>query len=324
MKRELLSVLFLSVIGCMCSCTPADTDDFTDNFTDNDEETVTPPLTEDTVSIAPQPISVDLHMMVLTEWGLRLDVPIMTRSIDPSPDSIRFIVSVQPEGSDTVAKYVYRQKFDKEYVVNMELLPGQYSLNVWADYMVQHSGTESPYYSFPRFGEVSLKDTAYTINHTDKDAFCGAANIIIDSARHKDSLSMTLHRPFARVQIVLCDTTQLLQDERKRLALDENAAIDLSTYRARLYYQGFLPSAYDLKHDKPNDSRIGITSDTSRCIIDKNGIIVAYDYIFTNNNKGGVSIGAELYDPSGAKAWTMEPMHNVPVMRNSNTFIKIG
>lgn len=322
MKRKLLFTLLAAVMGCMCSCTPT----FPDDPTGNTGNPVTPPGDDttslDTVPSAPQPVSVNLCMEVLTEWGMEFDVYLPTRAVGAPSDSIRFVVRVRPDGSDSIAEYVYLQRFDEEHVAAMDLLPGRYSINVWADYIMQPCGSLSPYYCFPRFGEVTVNDTAYAINTASKDAFCGAANVIIDSDEPTDSIRMTLHRPVSRIQFVLCDTTHFLQQERERLQLAADATVDLGAYSARLRYPAFLPIAYDMVHGNPCDSKAGVSSAASLCLADDNRLIIAYDYIFTGKNKDFVTVAAELYDPSGVKVWEASSM-DVPLVRNCNTSIKV-
>lgn len=229
---------------------------------------------------------------------------------------IRYIVRTYPisEKQRTMQDYTQEFVFTKDVVegydheVTLDVLPGNYNVMVWSD-LVETSG-DTPFYNADSFVEILLQgDQTGNINH--RDAFCGKDNIML-SAKSGAQLSKTINirmkRPLAKFEIVANDLKEFT-DMKGR---------DLSQYKAKIQYVGFVPNAYSLFTERPVASSTGKMFESSLTKLTDAEVSMGFDYVFVSEKGTTVTVRIGIYDKKDQPISFSNPM-TIPIMPDHHT-----
>lgn len=209
----------------------------------------------------------------LADLTLRLTVPVkdmpdyVTRAVAGESSSLRLVAEVYRKDTDT---RVHRRaqlctpQADGTYTATLSLLPGDYDLRLWADWT--DGTTADKHYNADDLTAVNVLTDGYVANgETDgKDAYCiGKQPVSIGEG--PDEAAVTLTRPLARYRIVSND----VKGYNNLIAKGEKLP-PIENLDARVSYEGFLPTGFNVATGQPNDALQGISY--------KAGIVAAGGY----------------------------------------------
>lgn len=252
------------------------------------------------------------------------------------PHQLRFTIkayavddnSVSPVSQATMTfttplKEVIDETFD------FELLPGEYRIVVWADYVDRGSESDK-YYDTADFSEIILNESDGHYGSNDyRDAFYGATQIKVNYADQPgvDGL-VEMERPMAKYTFVSTDLAEFLDTEMGRTgrtgrtgADSQRSAPPLSDYTVRVVYTKYMPGSFNAHNGKPVDSRTGIEYSSLISTLDGDNAQLAFDYVFTNGTDTSVAVAMEVLHSDGTVVARM-PQIDVPLRRAHLTIVK--
>lgn len=216
-----------------------------------------------------------------------------------------------------------KEKIDETF--GLELLPGEYRLVVWADY-VDHGSVADKYYDTTDFSEIILNcaDGHYGSNDY-RDAFYGETRIKVNYADHPGvEAEIEMERPMARYTFVSTDLDEFLDTERGRtgrnVAAGPQLAPPLSDYTVRVVYTKYMPSSFNAHTGRPVDSRTGVEYHSLISVLDGNKAQLAFDHVFTNGTDTSVAVAMEVLHSDGTVVARM-PQFDVPLRRSHHTVV---
>lgn len=211
--------------------------------------------------------------------------------------------------------------------LTLELLPGDYRLVVWADYVDSNSYSDK-YYNTDDFVEVILKnDDGHPGSSPYRDAFYGETNIHINQPyEDQTEASVILKRPMAKYTFVSNDLREFLDKEASRTR--QVASIDqapmhappLTDYTVRIVYTRYMPCSFNVHTGKPADSRTGVEYRSLISMMDEDNAQLAFDHVFTNGSETSVAVAMEVIHKDGTVVGRM-PQIDVPLKRSHHTII---
>ncbi len=241
----------------------------------------------------------------------------MTLNVYRSDDKSEHPVSVYR------AIFTYPVSSELEEVVRLELLPGDYRLVIWADYV--DSGSEADkYYDTSDFSEIILNgngDGGHSGSNNYRDAFYGETSLLVP--KHPESeitASMRLERPMAKYTFVSNDLREFLNKETLSNRDADGTSPALSDYTVRMVYTQYMPCSFNAHTGKPADSRLGVEYRSSISVIDDDKVQLAFDYIFTNGGETSVAVAMEVLYKDGAVVSRI-PSFDVPLKRSHHTIV---
>lgn len=180
-----------------------------------------------------------------------------------------------------------------EYSFELNIFEGSYSISLWADY--SNSLSEDVYYSTTSGSKVSLVSAdEYTANTPYKDGFAAVVAAEVDASDSflASTITTTLTRPFARYSLVArdVDTYNSYREKDSSLPMVE----DLT---ARISYEGYLPSEYNLTSLTLSDALTGYSYIGTNSV-ESDELYFASDYIFATGELF-TSVTIEFLSPSG-------------------------
>lgn len=226
---------------------------------------------------------------------------------------------------------VYRKTFtsplsseiDKTF--SLEILPGDYRLVMWVDYVDEGSEADK-YYDTTDFSEIILNNNEghYGSNNY-RDAFYGETTLHVPQQLEEDlTAEMSLIRPMARYTFISDDLMEFFDKERGRLRdggdRAPERAPELSDYVVRVVYTRYMTCSFNAHTGKPADSRLGVEYHSLISILDDERAQLAFDYIFTNGSETSVNVAMEVIHKDGSVVSRM-PAFDVPLKRSHQTFV---
>lgn len=249
---------------------------------------------------------------------------------------IRYLIHAYPLSENQSVTQDYRHEFiftkdvaeGYDHEVTLELPAGNYDIKVWSD-LVQTFGN-TYFYHADNFSEIMLQGE-HQANTDHRDAFRGSGNIHLISdivEQIPETLEIVMQRPLAKYEFITTDLQEFIEKEFEYLAKEaetrgENPPIRVNTddYNAVFYYSGFMPSAYNIKTDKPVDSTIGVLFNSELTVLNQNEASLGFDYVFVGNEKSAVTMQIGFYDKEGRQVALTNPI-NIPLQRSHHTILK--
>lgn len=232
---------------------------------------------------------------------------------------IRYIVRTYPTSDKqrTLREYTQEFIFTKDmaegydHEVTLDLLPGDYSIMVWSDLIVdnEHPG----YYNADNFAQIFLQGE-HVGNNDYRDAFRGKSNLslypdIINQVQ--DTISITMKRPLAKFEIVANDLLEFI----------ETNSDDINQYKAKVQYIGFMPNTYSMFTDKPVDSSTRVGFEATLKKKSDSEASMAFDYVFMGEIESAVTIKIGIYDNKGKQLSLTESI-KIPLKSDYHTILK--
>lgn len=205
----------------------------------------------------------------------------------------------------------------------IDIPEGNYSLMVWADFV--KAGTSAHhFYATDNFAEITLHGEHKGCTDM-RDAFIGSTTLNIFEDTKSGNVQVNLERPLAKFSFVSNDLKEFIDKEEeaaRELAMSRGEeytrGIDLSEYKVVFQYSGFMPSAFNMFTNKPNDSKVGVSFESTIDVLNESEATMGFDYVFVNGVESDVSIVLSLYNKDGKELFTSNPIQ-VPVKRNQHT-----
>lgn len=236
--------------------------------------------------------------------------------------SLRLVAEVLDSGT---GKQVHRRtqlctpQADGTHLAELSLLPGDYDLRLWADWVTDGT-TADKYYNADDLTSVTVLTDNYVANgQTDeKDAYYATLSATLADGEQQDC-PVSLVRPFARYRLVATDVQGYLNlIEKENYPPIENLDV-------RVSYSGYFPTAFNVATGKPVDALTGIGYAAE--IIAATGYDTAEarqvgaDYVLTNGGDSSVSVSIELTDRATGLAVSTVRSVNIPYRRGHLTTV---
>lgn len=212
-----------------------------------------------------------------------------------------------------------------DFSTEVSLPEGEYEFYVWADYIDSETISDK-YYDTSAWQTITVTQLDnYQGSNEYQDAFRGFAKKSINSSETTEfnTVSIQMHRPFARYEFIATDFNQFAQNQIESRAQDSsNSQNDISPddYTVVFYYRDFTPMGYNVYTDKPNDAMTGLKYQ-SRITESEKGISLGFDYIFVNGTESSVKLVLGIYDSQGKLVSSTSEVE-VPLARSKNTIVK--
>lgn len=277
----------------------------------------------------PQSRMVTFNLTHKTPWDYLEQISTRTpsRNMSPSDIKVRYIFRYYSKGRAEVpvGEYIY---FDDNIIrypvkIDVPLPPGDWDVRVWSD-IVDSRTLESIFFDPSDFSAIKIKQDPYIGSDIYKESYVGHIDVSIpdnyELENNKEGYSLELERPLAAFALVSTDLVEFAKAEAtRRSALasknpDINAPpatksdepnlapehkIDVSEYRVRIIYPGYLPSVFHHFANRPIDAATGVSFDSDITRLESGEALIAFDHILVNGTEAGVNIAIELYDREG-------------------------
>ena len=287
---------------------------------------------------------VKLHLSFSTDlpvWehsiDYRSDLPSVT---EPLSGIMHYTVRIYPHYDKAralpqcVAEYSFSRNVAGFYDcdADVEIPNGNYDVMVWADFYEGGGDASHPFYDISDFSAISL-----TMPHravTDyRDAFRGVVNVSVDNSQAQQVVEVPMQRPLAKFEFVTIDLKEFVTNEAHRLSAKdaalspENAPaevpsrVSLDDYRVIVYYEGYMPSVFNMFTDRPVDSRTGAAFESTLSQLSDSEASLGFDYVMVNHAETAVSVRIALLSADGEVISTT-PAIRVPLKRSVHTIMR--
>ena len=265
--------------------------------------------------------------------------PFDTLQFDTKADNVanldtRYVVEayrMKADGSyyrDAAARQVYTKDgisdLDHEVVFTVPD-EGSYTIKAWVDY-VNKGTTNHKYYNTDKFSEIILY--RHEGNSDYREAFIGTVEV--DVIRYGSQVplvegTLQMSRPVAKYEFISEDLDEFIEKETRLLniGVDEADAkeLDLNDYTVRIYYTGFMPSAFNMHSNRPNDSKTGVYYDSKIQPVDGKNAKLGFDFVLANPDEASVVAAVVIYDKEGTELAGTTDIH-IPLRRGKLTTVK--
>ena len=204
---------------------------------------------------------------------------------------------------------------DMDTDIRLDLDPGSYRFLVWTDYVTDEDANDL-FYITSDFSEITLPEGPHYGSREERDAYRGdltatvTGDMITEGA---PALTVPMVRPMARFEFIATDFGSFASTAMNRAVV--------SSFRVRMRYNGFMPSAFNMFTDKPSDARRGVAFDSAMTPRGNGEASLGFDYVFVNGHESSVPVAVEIYDAGGDRIAASRTV-DVPVVRGRVTFVK--
>ena len=217
--------------------------------------------------------------------------------------------------------------YDTSVDIEMNLPAGDYSLMVWADF-VKSGKQENYFYAPDDFAEIILHGE-HKANTDMRDAFHGSTEVVATrSSVGNGTIVVKMERPLAKFTFLTTDLQEFIDKEETKAEQNASArgetytrGVDLDDYRVIFYYTGFMPCAYNMFTGKPNDSKTGVSFESTITAINDSEASMGFDYVFVNGTESSASLIIALYNKEGKELFASNPIE-VPIKRSQHTIMR--
>ncbi len=243
----------------------------------------------------------EMPLYQVVEYGER------TKSAAQEYD-IRYKVNVfdgtNPDSREVLYSFVFTKDdvSELDHSVTLPLPRGEYRFAVWTDYVLQGI-EEDLYYNTEKFEYISLSEGAHSGSNDMRDAFAGVITTVVSKDNTRAALEM--RRPMGKFNFIAIDAGNY----------------DLDGYSVVFYYNGFMPSAYNMHTVKLSDSKTGVSFNSGFTRLDEDEAELGFDYVFVNGKETVVNVFVEVYDPAGKMLSRSKPI-DVPLVQSKLTTVK--
>lgn len=301
---------------------------------------------------APATRDVWLTLVHQNLWTFQTQISDRAPSRAVNPDSVmaRYVFRYYAKGTRDycAAEYTVYSDITMADTLRVQIPApvGDWDLRVWKD-LVDRRTKESCYYNADDFGHITIKKP-YQGSDMYKEAYVGVIQMNVpetfDLEWVPENSVINLERPQSAYVLVTEDLEKFVRAELARhgpisfrkssTPADVNAPalvidgvripirdIDLSRYKIRVRYTGYLPSVFHHFTNRPVDSDVGVYYDSEITILEDTDAMIAFDHIFVNGITSGVNIAVELLDDQGTRLASVGTS-TVPLKRGLCTVIR--
>jgi len=177
------------------------------------------------------------------------------------------------------------------YSMGLSLFDGEYDVNLWCDYAIDemtdlHYNTTGP-------DVITIQPKESYIGNTDaRDCFSQRISLML-TEENNAPVSVDMHRPLAKYRLLATDVADY-EAKRIRKGLPE-----LKDLQVEIDYEGFFPSAYNMKESILADAGIGYGYRSTLSDMTASAAIVAKDYVLVNGSQSSVTVTILIKDTDG-------------------------
>lgn len=248
----------------------------------------------------------------------------------PSKHKMRFILRAFYSDDKSVAPvpvhswaFTADPRTDVMETFDIGILPGDYRLVMWCDFVDAESGTDF-YYSTDEFAEITLKeDEGHYGSNNYRNAFYGETALAVGSnARCPYHADIELVRPLAKYSFVSTDLAEFIESEAQHHTVRKGSikTPDLADYTVRMVYTQYMPCAFNVHTGKPVDSRTNVEYHSLLSVLDQKQVLLSYDYIFTNGSETSIAVAMEVLHRDGSVVARV-PQMDIPIKRHQHTIV---
>lgn len=174
------------------------------------------------------------------------------------------------------------------YSLELTLDKGEYDLHLWTDYVPEGSSNDHHYVTNELNFVGFNPDYPYTACTDSRDAFYANINDIPITEDIQEQ-AVTLERPLAKYRLIASDYRQYLE-----LVQTEDYP-PLEETELTVFYEGFLPSSFNVTTGKPNDAIGGVSYPSCFTLLEEEPdcIQVGSDWVIVNDDSS-VSVTIRL------------------------------
>ena len=250
----------------------------------------------------------------------------------------RYTYEVYPAGNtrDRILRdaFVSQDLSCSDFTVGITLPEGEYDIYMWRDHV--DSDVNEIFYKAADFSGITYTGT-HIGNDSRKDCFSGKLSVSVPRSINGDiNVTGTIHlsRPLTAYTFIATDLRDFIESEISRRNLphaappDPAAAFDIKAYipdfdkyTVRFKYTGFLPSVFNIFHNKPTDSSTGVSFTAPVSVLNSSEVLFGYDYFFCNGPESGIRVALDVHDPQG-NIIASTPNFDIPVKMSCCTVVR--
>ena len=259
-----------------------------------------------------------------------------TKSEQSQIHDVRYVVEAyrMKEAGGYYREAAARETYTKDDIENLDhevtlTVPdeGKYLVKAWVDYVDQGS-LEHKYYNPEKFSEIMIHQ--HFGNNDFREAYIGSVEVeVVRYGTYIPFVEGTLQmsRPVAKYEFITDDLVEFV--ERETRLLNEGGVrepksaklLNLNDYSVRIYYTGFMPSAFNMHSDRPNDSSTGVYYESKIQKISDGEAKLGFDYVLSNPDDASVVAAVSIFDKDGNEIATTTDIH-IPLKRGKLTTVK--
>ena len=257
-----------------------------------------------------------------------------TKAAQAEKLSARYVVEafrMKADGTyyrDAAARQVYTkddiENLDHEVVFTVPD-EGNYTVKAWVDF-VDRGSTDHKYYNTDKFSEITIHKHEGNCEY--REAYIGTIEVEVIRYGSQVPLvegTLEMSRPVARYEFLSADLDEFIEKETRLLntGVDEKDAkkLDLNDYTVRVYYTGFMPSAFNMHSNRPNDSKTGVYYDSKIQPVDDKHAKLGFDFVLANPDDASVVAAVVIFDKNGVELAGTTDIH-IPLKRGMLTTVK--
>ena len=252
--------------------------------------------------------------------AIETDQPVVYDNTQTS-GSIRYIVRIynNNQRNEHIEEHIFSCELTEagyDFETPMRLPIGDYTIRVWAD--IRDSLTFEPLYDASDFAQIEL--TNHLINTDYRDAFCGVSDFSLkqrQTGEQVEVLTLEMNRPKAKFEFVADGLEDFMEQQRTRSTTTNN----ITDYQVMLVYTGYVPFAYSMLTDEPNNSRFGEQFSSAFSGFNGYSATMCYDYIFARVTESATWVRLGVFDSEGESVAISYPIL-VPLQRDRHTLIR--
>lgn len=248
------------------------------------------------------PVNVTVNVEI--DSNLSIFQSVSRSSSLPQGQKRRFIIDVFQNGKPITEKRVLTAEAEEVeegkflIPISLQLKAQQYTFVVWSDYIPTEEEEKDAHFIAENLTNVYLHEH-YCSDCEHRAAFCGTMEA--DFTPYKDGESVhvqqhiTLKRPQAKFRIVSTDRDEFITRVKTRGDTPQDS------YQAKISYEYFFPTAYNITGDVLCDSKTGINF-IAPCTLETNEdgeCELISDYVFAGKDASYVSLTLEIMDGTG-------------------------
>lgn len=291
-------------------------------------------------------ITLSTVRLLLTVPGKEMPPYTQTRATDGATHQLRCVAEVYRQGTTTrVHRRVQlcEEQTDGTYLAELSLLPGDYDVRLWADWVTDGT-TNDKYYNADDLSAVTVLTDNYVANGLtdEKDAYY--TNIlsltVTDEANQSSpsgelwgasssdgvegagvrAVAVSLIRPFARYRIIADDVENYMD-----LLESGDDLPSIEDLTVRVSYEGFFPTGFSVADGRPNDALNGISYAAD--IVEADGYNpdearqVGADFVLTNGEESFVTVTVQMIDRTTGETVSTVSGIKIPYRRGQLTTV---
>lgn len=188
---------------------------------------------------------------------------------------------------------------DGGYTVTIDADEGLYDLMIWCDYTSPENPNGDFSYVTDNLHRVTVVPDTYTGDMSSKDAACAFVSQVSQRCDINTDVDVALQRPLAGYRVISDDVAAY---RRMSLAQPDRYP-PLEELTVDVAYEFFVPSSFNIRANRPNDSATGIsyrfTPRPASGFPSEEAVMIAGDMVFAFDTDSSVSLTIEVRDRKG-------------------------